>query len=188
MKNELREYSIEKRKLLNCDKCSSIIMRQLFSLEVYQKADNIICYYPLKYEISDIPCIDDKSKTIFLPRVNGSDLDICPYDKNNISKGSFKILEPQTERINDYSIIDLIIIPCVAADRNGYRIGYGKGYYDRLLKHLSDKTVKIILSYSELLFDTIYPEPFDIKADIVITENETITVNTNYSLSKNTMP
>lgn len=171
MKSKLRKQAIETRKQLDCQKASEKIMEKLFLLDEYSDSNKIICYYPLPDEISDIACIKDKAKQIYLPRVNGDNLEICPYEPEKIHTGSYKIQEPETDCINNFDDIDMIIIPCVAADKKGYRIGYGKGYYDRLLKTLPDKVLKVILVYSALCFNSVYPEYFDVKADIVITED-----------------
>lgn len=171
MKNQLRKKAIETRRELDCALASNLIMEKLFALDEYADSKKIICYYPLPNEISDLECINDKGKQIYLPRVNGDDLEICPYEPDKMHTGSYKIQEPETDCITNFDDIDMVIIPCVAADKNGYRIGYGKGYYDRLLKKLPDKVIKVILVYSALCFNNVYPEYFDVKADIVITED-----------------
>ncbi len=171
MKSKLRKQAIETRKQLDSERASKRIMEKLFALDEYADSKKIICYYPLPDEISDIECINDKAKMIYLPRVNGDNLEICPYEPDKIKCGSYKILEPETDCINNFDDIDMVIIPCVAADKKGYRIGYGKGYYDRLLKNLPDKVLKVILVYSALCFNNVFPEYFDVKADIVITED-----------------
>ena len=96
-------------------------------------------------------------------------MEICPCD--DLCRGSFGILEPQTKPITDYSFIDMVIIPACAADKNGYRLGYGKGYYDRFLPLLPITCKKVILIFSDLLYETVYPENYDVKADMIVTEN-----------------
>lgn len=172
MKNQLRKISLEKRKNFPVEMCSEKIIKNLFSLDEYKDAKNILCYYPLKYEIQTQNCFIDTTKTWFLPRVNGQNLEICKFEKDKLVCGSFNIQEPCTESIDNLNILDSIIIPAVAADKNGYRIGYGKGYYDRFLPKLSTKCVKIILVYSDCLFDNVYPNEYDVKTDIIITDKE----------------
>ena len=172
MKNQLRKSSLEKRKHLDTNLLSSLIINNLFSTDEYQNFKNVICYYPLKYEVNTLRCLNDKTKNIFLPRVNGESLDICTYSPDKISSGAYGIYEPQTEKISSFNNIDIIIIPCVAADINGYRLGYGKGYYDRLLQSMPRKIIKVVLSFSDLLYETVYPDKYDEKADIVITDKE----------------
>ncbi len=177
MKSELRKTALEARKHIDINSCSKKITEKLFSLEEYRNCRNILCYYPLKNEVSTIACLQDGEKKWYLPRVNGETLEICPYVQDKIKKGAFNIMEPQTEAIKNYDILEMAIIPAVAADINGYRIGYGKGYYDRLAEKLSGKTVKIIIIPSDCLFDDIYPAQYDVKADIVITDKEILRIN-----------
>lgn len=172
MKNKLRTIALEKRKLINSYTLSIKIIDNLISTNEYKTSKNIIAYYPLKYEIDTKICFLDKTKNWFLPRVNDNILDICPFSQ--LQRGSFGIMEPNTNALLDYSIIDMIIIPACACDKNGYRLGYGKGYYDRFLPLLSSSCKKIVLTFSELLFDNIYPDKYDVKSDIIITEKEII--------------
>ncbi len=173
MKNILRSKALEIRKNIDINFCSEKITEKLFSLDEYKRCKNILCYYPLKNEVSTFNCLLNTDKNWFLPRVNGEELEICPYDKDKIQKGSFSIIEPQTEKIESFDIIDMVIIPAVACDINGYRIGYGKGYYDRLLINMP-KVVKVVLIPDACLFDNICPEKYDVKADIIITEKEVL--------------
>ena len=172
LKNNLRKIALEKRKLLDCNKLSNKIMQNLTSLPKYKESKHIISYSPLKYEVDTRYCNQDKTKDIYLPRVNGDNLDICPC--SDLCKGSFGILEPQSSAIIDYSYIDMVLIPACAVDKNGYRLGYGKGFYDRFLPLLPANCLKVVLIFSELLFDTVYPDKYDVKSDIIITEKEII--------------
>lgn len=172
MKNELRIQSIEKRKNIDTVLKSKLIIKKLFEINEYKISHNIICYYPLKYEISTLACLDDCSKHWFLPKVNGNNLDICPYYKDKLELGSYNIFEPQTKKLNSYDNIQMIIIPAIAADKKGYRIGYGKGYYDRFLKCLPPNVIKVILVYSDFLYETVFPNKYDVSSDIIITDKE----------------
>ena len=175
MKEQLRKQSLELRKTLPLAKISKEIINNLFSLKEYKNAENVLCYYPLPFEIDVKPCFCDKSKKWYLPRVKGKNLEICEYlGSKNIKEGSFKIFEPINEKVNNLNILDLIIVPCVCADRNGFRLGYGKGFYDRFLASLNHNPVKVLLVPSVLLYENVFPEKNDIKCNIVITEFEKI--------------
>jgi 5-formyltetrahydrofolate cyclo-ligase len=176
MKNKIRQNSLKLRKTLNTEASSKKIINKLFCLKEYKKSKNILCYFPLKYEIQTFECFKDNSKNWYLPRVSGENMEICPYSFNKMEIGSFNICEPTTEKIKNTNIIDCVIIPCVACDINGYRIGYGKGYYDRFFKELKHNPIKIMLIYSELLCKNIYPEKHDIKADIIITDKDILQI------------
>lgn len=172
MKNQLRQKAKEIRKTLDVENFSKRVNQHLLNSDIYRNAKNILCYHSIGSEVCTHSLFEDKTKNWFLPRINGDYLEVCFYSKDLICKNNFKVLEPNTKVIDDLSIIDLIIIPCVCADMNGYRLGYGKGYYDRLLKQFDKNVKKVILTYSDLLFDSVYPDNFDEKADIVITDKD----------------
>ncbi len=166
-KNELRTVAKEIRKNLDIEKISSTLIEKLIKHNLYKNAKNILIYYPLKHEINLLPLLKDSSKNFYLPRVNGKNLDICPYkegDKLIIS--SLKIPEPISEKDN-LDNMDLIIVPALIADKRGYRIGYGGGYYDRLLKNNKNaKTVTLLPS--ELITENLIHEEHDIKIDCIL--------------------
>lgn len=170
MKQELRKTAKEKRKNLFCHRINSLVQQNLYKSRAYKQAKNIMCYFSAGSEISTVDYFNDTSKNWFLPKIEGENLIVCPYDKNNLFLNKYNIQEPNSRPIEDLSILDLIIIPAVCADKNGFRIGYGKGYYDRFLKKLQSSCFRIILTYEELLYDNVFPEQFDEKADMIITQ------------------
>lgn len=108
---------------------------------------------------------------LVLTRVSGNHL--VPYLVENLEKdlvlGAFNIYEPEIQRCKEVSIdaIDLMIIPAVAFDEQGHRIGYGKGYYDRFLENIYD-TKKIGVGFKEQLHPKPLPqEEFDRPVTIV---------------------
>jgi 5-formyltetrahydrofolate cyclo-ligase len=108
-----------------------------------------------------------KNKNIYLPRVNGDDLEIIKYYPGILHKGSYDIMEPEGNDTVSPEILDLIIVPGVAFDRKGNRIGRGKGYYDRFLcQHLETKRIGICFDFQ--LVEEVPTEPLDIKMDEVI--------------------
>lgn len=175
MKNKLRQFAKEYRKTLDTKALGEKIYNKLLELSEYKAAKNVCCYYSFGEEVSTIKLFEDKRKNWFLPKIEGDNLLICPYDKNNLQYNKYKILEAQT--LPTLSNLDMIIIPALAADKKGYRIGYGKGYYDRLLKQINYPILKVILTYSDLLLATIYPDTFDEKCDIIITDKEIYKIN-----------
>ncbi len=133
-------------------------------------ADRVLVYHSLPDELSTLDFIDKwhEKKQLFLPRVNGDNLDILPYEKTKLHTGSFNIEEPQGNDLIDLATIDLIIVPAVAFDRYGNRVGRGKGYYDRLLANTT--AIKIGMGYDfQLLDDMIESDIHDVPLDIIIT-------------------
>jgi 5-formyltetrahydrofolate cyclo-ligase len=93
-----------------------------------------------------------------------------------LALGMYRILEPRAElrtlpeKQVDVKDLDLVIVPGVAFDRRGARMGHGKGYYDKLLEHARRDTPLIALAFECQLFEEIPMAPHDIFMDAVVTE------------------
>lgn len=161
---------------LERESAANEVFARLEATAAFQMADRILIYHSLPDELSTISFLKKWKdiKSFFLPRVNGVNLDILPYDESRLELGSFHIEEPQGEATVDPSEIELIIVPAVAYDRSGNRLGRGKGFYDRLLA--STKAHKIGVGYEFQLLDSLPAEPHDIPMDMVITQKSTIIV------------
>ncbi|MDE6843571.1 MAG: 5-formyltetrahydrofolate cyclo-ligase, partial [Muribaculaceae bacterium] len=101
-------------------------------------------------------------------------LEILPYEQTRLELGSFHIEEPTGDDLVDPSQIEMMVIPGVAFDRRGNRMGRGKGFYDRLLQ--TAKATKIGVGYEFQLMDEIPTEEHDVPMDIVITQSGTIII------------
>ena len=175
MKNQIRKYAKEYRKTLNTEFLSKKIHENLFALPEWEMAKNIFCYYSIGHEI-DTTKLFSLSKNWFIPRIKGKELEVCPYNQEKMIINKYNIPEPKTEAV-ETDCIDMIIIPALAADKFGYRIGYGGGYYDRFLSKINKDILKVVLVYSDLFYDSIEHDNFDIKCDIVITDKEIYKIN-----------
>ena len=142
----------------------------------FMMADNILLYHSLPDELSTHAFIEKwhDRKHFFLPRVNGVNLDILPYNRSTLSLGAFHIEEPEGDDVTDISEIELIVVPGIAYDRHGNRVGRGKGYYDRLLA--STRATKVGVGYDFQLVDEIDAEPHDVVMDLIVTEHEIIRI------------
>lgn len=149
---------------------ANAVYRQVEQNPAFMLAERILVYHSLPDELSTLDFIDrwHTRKRFFLPRVNGVNLDILPYDRSRLHLGAFHIEEPDGEELTPVEDIELIIVPGVAYDRRGCRVGRGKGYYDRLLS--GTKAVKIGVAYDFQLVDDIDTDEFDVPVDIVITD------------------
>lgn len=139
-------------------------------------SENILMYHSLPDELSTHRFLDKwaEKKKFFLPRVNGVNLEILPYDRSRLELGSFHIEEPVGDEIIDPETIEMIVVPAVAYDRNGNRLGRGKGFYDRLL--MSTRAAKVGVGYEFQLLDSVPVEPHDVPMDMVVTQKTTITI------------
>ena len=170
-KTELRTIAKNIRQNLDIDTISTQIITNIRAMTIYQNASHIMIYYPIKNEINLLPLLTDK-KTFFIPRITGEEIECCEFKENNkLTISKFKIPEPSSKcPPADPQILDLIIVPALAANRHGYRLGYGKGFYDRFLKTVRAKTILAIPE--ELIFDNIHEEEHDVACDIVITQKK----------------
>lgn len=152
------------------------VFRMLEKTAAFLMAENVLMYHSLPDELSTRRFIDRWSdrKHFFLPRVNGVDLDILPYDKTRLRLGAFHIEEPDGDDVRPVSTIDLVVVPGVGYDPQGNRVGRGKGYYDRLLSQT--RATKIGVGYDFQMVDAIEAEEHDVKVDIVITDRHYVHV------------
>ncbi len=176
MKKETVRTNIRTRKALLSEQEKIDAARAVFALleqtPAFMMADRILVYHSLPDELSTLEFLDKwhTRKHFFLPRVNGVNLDILPYDRTRLHLGAFQIEEPDGDEITPVDSIEMIIVPGVAYDHNGRRVGRGKGFYDRLLA--TSHAVKIGVSYDFQLIDEIETEEHDIPVDIVITDRK----------------
>lgn len=151
---------------LETNEDSSIaVVRKLKRCKELIEADTLLLYYPLKDEINIKP-LYSLDKRIFLPVIENNEMLFRRYD-GALKKGKFGIMEPTGEYYTIGSN-DLMIVPAVAYDRDGYRLGRGKGFYDRFL---ADKKIKTIGVVSKLrVVSDVFREYNDIKVDFIITD------------------
>lgn len=180
MKKEEIRSRIKAQKALLSDTERRYAAASVFELlektAAFMMADKILMYHSLPDELSTLEFIEKwhDRKHFFLPRVNGVNLEVLPYNRSKLQYGAFHIEEPTGDDIENIDNIELVIVPAVAYDRSGNRVGRGKGYYDRLLA--KTKATKIGVGYDFQLVDEIDADPHDIEMDIIITQSATITI------------
>lgn len=167
-KTELRKQFIEKRKLLDTKILSNLICKKILMTEVYKNSKNIFAYYPKTYEVDISLLLEDKTKNWFLPKVEGNNLQFYKYS-GELKKGVFGVYEPLNSSPAEI-IPDLIIVPALCVDKTGYRLGYGKGYYDRFLSGYNNPPKTLTPIFSELVIEKLPVEATDKKIDIIICE------------------
>ena len=184
-KEKLRKKYINKRKeVANIKGKSNIITKKLLSLKELKNSKNILLYISYRSEVETEILIDQllkKSKNVFAPYCIKEEkrMEIVKINDptKDLKKGAYGIKEPKNslrKEDNDINILDLVIVPAVAFSKNGYRIGYGGGYYDRFLSRLSSKTISVGINYDELLFESVPKEDHDLAVDIIVTEKKVL--------------
>ncbi|MCA1745185.1 MAG: 5-formyltetrahydrofolate cyclo-ligase [Bacteroidales bacterium] len=172
------------RKLIADHKCqaspqqlseeSREIVEAIEQLEVFQKAHTILAYWPISGEVDlrDLLNRWQTKKELLLPVVKDDFLEIRLFEgENNLAAGlAYGILEPTGAPFKAFRKIDLVLVPGVAFDREGYRLGRGKAYYDRLLPKLTNAH-KLGVGFSFQLVDQVPSEPHDELMDAVVIPN-----------------
>lgn len=180
-KKELRyQLKLERLKIPAHDKKKNDekIRQFLFKTNTFRLADSLLIYYSINEEVSTPEIITealDRKIVVYLPKCfkdeNGND-SMLFYEINSLSDlsaGMYNIPEPsQTSRLFTQKGHCLCIVPGLAFDKNGCRIGYGKGYYDRFLKDFTG--TKVGLCYEPFLKESIPTSKYDSKVDMIITE------------------
>ena len=168
-KNQLRKWAKEIRSNLDMKFLSEKLAEKLRQTDEYKNSKNVMIFYPLENEVDLLSLLEDKSKTFYLPKIEGEELLCCKYDSDTeLCESCFRTKEPVSGEVES-TVLDLIIVPALACDKNNYRLGYGKGFYDRFLG-VNSKAKSIVCIPRELLVETVYPNEFDIPVDKVITE------------------
>jgi 5-formyltetrahydrofolate cyclo-ligase len=161
-----RQYTPEQRAAL-----SAILLNRLEQHPRFAAAHTLLLYHSLPDEVHTAEFIRKWSTTkrIILPVVVGDDLELRIYEgEDSMRKGAFNILEPTGTLFTNYEELDLAVIPGVAFDADGNRLGRGKGYYDRLLSRLPSTLYKIGICYDFQKLPHIPAEPHDRVMDEVI--------------------
>lgn len=173
-KKEIRErIKLLKKSISKAEKdvAADNVFSVLFSVDEWMKAQKILFYYSLPDELQTAKYLDiaSKCKDTYLPRVNGDELEVIKYEPHSIGVGAFNIFEPTSDKKIDINDIDITIVPAVAFDIVGNRLGRGRGFYDRLL--INSNVLKIGVAYDFQLLEHLPTERHDIKMDMIITPN-----------------
>ena len=157
-------------------------MARLMALPEYQHAETVMFYVDVRSEVRTRSALEaalDSGKRIVVPYCAGDDLGLFHLEAmDELEIRTFGILEPcdrlraLPEKKVNATELDLILVPGVAFDRRGGRLGHGRGYYDRLLRDARLDTPLVALAFECQLFPEIPTEEHDVFMDKVITENE----------------
>ncbi len=185
----MKSKEFKRRELLNRRKIqdkdlalskSSQIQNALLTENIWKSATNIALYMPISGEVDTKILLEaawiDK-KTVFLPRCNrqlkgNMDFFIC-NSYADLELGNYNILEPKSHTILWDNSFDLLILPAVGFDKNGYRLGFGGGYYDRFLSK-NTTTFSLGLAFSWQILDNLSPDfwnEWDIKVNAIAYED-----------------
>ncbi|AWK50563.1 5-formyltetrahydrofolate cyclo-ligase [Clostridium beijerinckii] len=187
-KKNLRKEILTKRKNIDSvekEKMDQKILDEFYENKYYKEAKNIFIYISYDSEINTRGIINKAlkdNKKIYVPRTEFKTrfmdaVEITSLD--NLVESEYGILEPSMEEPHiEPNELDLIVVPGVAFDRNGGRIGYGAGFYDRYFKRISDDRIKrvpkLALAYDFQILEKIPMNEKDVPVNYIITEKEYI--------------
>ncbi len=150
---------------------SRSVCRAVRSNPLWQRATTVLLYHPLADEVDLGPLMRqgrEEGKKVLLPAVVGDDLELREYEgEESLRTGAFGIKEPTGTVFSDLEAVDLVLVPGVAFDREGHRLGRGRGYYDRLLPRLSHAH-RVGVCFPFQLVDCVPSEAHDQRVDEVI--------------------
>ncbi|HOQ36206.1 MAG TPA: 5-formyltetrahydrofolate cyclo-ligase [Acetivibrio sp.] len=187
-KKEIRKEILDKRNALIKDdvvKRSIRITEKLISLDKFKDSKIIMAYMDFKNEVMTgfltEHCLK-LGKTLAFPLIESIQgiKKICAYEpidrENGLKPGTYGILEPvkHLSRKIDPQKIDMVIVPGVAFDTKGNRIGYGAGYYDVFLREVKDECFKVGIAFELQVVENIPKEEHDVVLDAIVTENRVI--------------
>lgn len=176
-KRSIRADLLARRKHLAAETCLSYslqIQQSLIRSVEFQSASAIALYSPVLNEVFTEELFRtacSTGKLIAYPRVRGADLEFVRVaDASELVPGAFGVLEPQGEQVLFPASLDMVVVPGVGFDRRGFRMGYGKGFYDRGL-HCSRRPGCLVgLCFELQLLEQLPVESHDVRMDMIITE------------------
>ncbi len=184
-KNEIRKKFIKLRDELdrnNAKKFSNLISNKIINSLYFQNAKNILVYIPSRSEV-DIRKVIEKAwylnKNVLVPKTDSTTKQMCFYrigSWEELEIGNFGILEPVIHKKKPFPITDIevVLIPGVVFDYNGYRIGYGGGYYDRFLVKCNTSLYKIGVAFNFQVVKDLPILDHDYALDKIVTDEQTL--------------
>lgn len=173
IKEEIRKKTIARRISLQSDlkmARDAAVRHQIKYSDLYQQAACVAMYFPIHGEVDLLPLWMGSNKSVVFPRVEGDTIVFCPArTMSDLAPGAFNIHEPQTLPVC-VDHIDLILVPGLIFDRTGFRLGYGMGFYDRLLKAYPD-IITMGVCQEEFFVETLPKDSWDARVKYVATQS-----------------
>jgi len=189
-KDSLRKDILQKRLRLPFEEIfelSSTIQKKFLEIRELKGAKRLALYASFKNEVLTETILEyavAHRKEVFFPRIVREKKGLMflkVHDKEDLASGSYDIKEPvhshrgiHQPEIAVSSSLDIIVVPGIAFDTNGNRLGYGKGYYDKVLGSIKETCLIVALAFDFQIVNTIPAEAHDIKMDKIITESRVI--------------
>jgi 5-formyltetrahydrofolate cyclo-ligase len=185
-KKVIRQQAIANRNALpNKDELSRVIWERLLALPEFQTAGAILFYVDIHSEVrtqQHLALLLQGDKHLFVPYCEDGDLKLFRLESmDELAPGMYRTIEPKVELRQEpgkhisVQELDLVVVPGLAFDHVGARLGQGFGYYDKLLRHARRETTLLALAFECQIFPEIPTEPHDVFLDKIITEGAVYT-------------
>jgi 5-formyltetrahydrofolate cyclo-ligase len=186
MKQKLREEILILRRQMPPTlqrEYSRLIQKKLLELEAFARSVNVMAYVAFRNEVETMPiiwrCLSEGKKVVVpvsVPKTRELLLSELKDPERELIPGTFGVPEPAPGYIRPFPAedLDLILVPGVAFDEKGFRLGYGAGYYDRFFERLTRRVPSIGLAFELQIIDRVPADPTDQPVDFVLTEKRLI--------------
>jgi 5-formyltetrahydrofolate cyclo-ligase len=181
-KRTLRRAVIERRDALDpADRAerSERIAEHVLGLPELRGARTVMAFWSFGSEVETARLLEGlhaAGTRVVLPRVEGDHVVAIVYEPGDeVTATSFGAMEPTGAEVVEPGDVDAVIVPGVAFDRSGHRVGYGGGFYDRFLPRTRAGVPSIAIAFAEQIVDEPVPRgAFDLPVDLIVTEHEVI--------------
>ena len=185
-KEQFRRYILrlrDRQSTRDIEQKSMEIMDQVLHVNEYVRARGIACYVSKDSEVDTRRLIRkalDGQRRVLVPVVKKGDIDLFFSEIKDLGKelapGSFNIPEPRPEYLRPESLdaVDVLLVPGIVWDKEGYRLGWGRGYFDRVLKTLPEHVRSIGLSFNLQFVNRVPRDQFDLPVNTVVTESRVV--------------
>lgn len=185
-KNDLRaQFKAVRTSLLKEEKTrlDSRIANRFLTLSQYREAKTVLFYVSLPLEVDTYFLMErafSDGKTVAAPRCVPGTREMEFYilrSIHDLAPGAFGVSEPKAESCEKLTDLSrgLCVVPALGFARDGYRLGYGKGYYDRFLERFSGETVGLV--YDACLKEHLPHDNFDCRVQQIVTENQILNID-----------
>lgn len=165
-----QKYLLMRKNYPNKQSDSEIICDKL--RDALKPFTKIALYYPIRGEVNIWPLVIELSgqKEVYLPIVS-EELRFKRFTKEeDLVIGKMGIKEPQGQSLSSIHQLEAVVIPSIAINKNGFRLGFGKGFYDKALREYQGQKIGVIYSFQYL--DVDFKEEHDMMFNLVITEKD----------------
>ena len=179
-KQEARQWALSLRPKLECPQANASVVGHLKSFSEFHSSQHVLSYLGFRSEVDLDELHQMTDKTFYTTRTHAKPrrLSVHKMDPNQLEKHRFGYWQPTAESSEvDPQTIDLVLVPGLAYDRQGGRLGYGMGHYDRLLLQLKPTAIKIGVTYGSLLVATLPLEDHDIPMNYIVTDQGLVSVD-----------